>query len=680
MKRSLFLIIVGFFVAFFDVAFTYAQNTADTVLPRILYTNSERTAILGKTLGWNKVDTVLKSAVGAGGRYVTLKNLTVLASTKDGKSLLISCRAVFFNPIFNGDDSLWVIARVDTPFVNTGVFNPVTYTFGNVKVLKYFTIDNLNNFFHFTGDKMMPIGVLTPQEDRWFVSLNKNSGGVYNQWFFHGKFDGTGTIDSFYIDPTNTNTATNAAQEGYHMTNLVTSDDGNSMYTVIMDEIFSDKPRCQVMTWNPSVAAGNFSYSFGDISGAIRGAVQPVGIRPDWEIDSAFTFILRSVPNNNPPKLQFGLVYDAKGDIQLFDIHASGSISSIDGSAGNHIFRTNLPKGSDGKQLQFFTGYTGQPGNADDGKEVIAPGKGFPLGNGGDMQFSPDGNSLVFVTSRSDAVATTTESGIYILDMSSGSSGKIDSVINDPNEMERQPIFTKSVVHPYVAPPKPKYIPGIAMTDSSSLTFGVDSIIAPPGSTQPLQVTFKFLDTSASGVILKSAVLNSNNAGAFTLVSPSLPPNINVAARGSQIFTIRFTPTAEQTYTCVLEIHYADSMTSEKDSILKIPISGVGVKAKVQNGGVASSAPLSFDLSIVPNPFTSSTQITISARESGKSSLEIRDLLGKEVYATHTLSLSQGEKYNYTLDANALQLAPGTYFVIVRSEGQELTRQAIYVK
>ena len=82
----------------------------------------------------------------------------------------------------------------------------------------------------------------------------------------------------------------------------------------------------------------------------------------------------------------------------------------------------------------------------------------------------------------------------------------------------------------------------------------------------------------------------------------------------------------------------------------------------------------------MPNPFTSSTKITVTAREAGSTSVEIRDLLGKDIYSSKQMMLGVGEKFIYSLDANALHLAPGTYFVTLHSGGEELTRQVIYVK
>jgi len=655
MKRSLLIYIVVF-CSLLTVAKSYAQNTSDTVIARIAYTTSDRTAILAKTVGAAKIDTLFQSFGG-----VQLKNLAVLASTRDGKSIMIGGKATFTNPINNSPDSAWAIARIDSPFHNTGFLNIISNppSLGGAKILKTFTIDQANSLFHFVQDKMLPLGVLSPDEKSWFVTLSKTSPGNGNQWFYHGSFDGKGVIDSFYLDPTSA-VGSAAAIDGYHMTNLCTSDDGNTMITVVFDQIQDDKPRAQVFSWTPNVGGGNFPFIASVISGPIS------GLRPGWNIDSSFAFALRVVRGQNPPVCELALTPNLKGDLAFYSFRSTGSISTINPT--RTIARNVLPKGSDAKTLHFFTGITGNPSSPTDDKEVIANNNAS--GNGGDMMFSDGGDSLVFITCRSDGNATGPESGIYIYNFRDNS---VTLVQNDPLRMERQPIFAGSVIHKYIGPPPPKYIPGIAILDSSVLDFGIDSIGDPAA-----QTFFKLKDTSASQVFIKSATFTGSGAGAFSLIAPTGLP-VTVAARGFSTFVVAFTPTAAQPYSATLEIHYVDSLTSERDSILKINMSGTGVKKK-PTGGVNASTPASFDLSVVPNPFTSSTNITITAREAASTSIEVRDLLGKDIYSSKQMMLGVGEKFTYSLDANALHLAPGTYFVIVRSGGDELTRQVIYIK
>src|SRR5436305_8869932 len=130
---------------------SFAQGTGqDTILARIAYTNSDRRAILAKTIGSTKVDTLFTTSRTTR-TQVTTKNLSVLASTKDGKSLLICGKAIFTNPLNNSLDSAWAIARIDSPFTNAGGITPFPFAnppiIGGAKVLHAFTNDQMQNTF-----------------------------------------------------------------------------------------------------------------------------------------------------------------------------------------------------------------------------------------------------------------------------------------------------------------------------------------------------------------------------------------------------------------------------------------------------------------------------------------------------------------------------------------------------
>ena len=122
MKRSLVLTIIAFISIFISTQ-SFAQ--LDTTLTRVVFTNSDRTQILAKTAGSNKVDVLFQSASAPGGRFVNLKNLAILASTRDGKKLLVGGKFVYFDPTNSAPDSVWAIVRIDSPFTNTGAYIPI---------------------------------------------------------------------------------------------------------------------------------------------------------------------------------------------------------------------------------------------------------------------------------------------------------------------------------------------------------------------------------------------------------------------------------------------------------------------------------------------------------------------------------------------------------------------------
>lgn len=640
MRRSLVLITIAL-----CSILTYAESIAqDTTLARIIYTNSERTAILAKTVSVTKVDTLFQSAGS-----VQVKNLAVLASTKDGNSLLIAGKAVFLNPINNALDSAWAIARIDAPFKNTGFFNPLTLTLGGAKILQVITTTQSIDPF----TKMLPLGVLTPDEKEWYATPLKMAPGQGQQWFFHGKFDGSGTVDSVYVRGVN---ADAAAIGGYHMANLATSDDGQTMLAFVFDQcLTSDKPRAQLFRWKPTTPNGSIAF--------LADKIQTIpNFRNGGNIDTCFGFLFRVVPGQANPTAEIALAPNTTGDLTLYSFRWDAGASIALTASSQKILRSKLPN-----SLHFFTGITGSPLTPDDDKEVITPEQGAPNGNGGDMMFSPDGSSVVFVTCRGDDFATAAESGIYIYDLSKGT---VTLVENDPLKMERQPVFTKSVIHKFVPPP---YTVGTASLDKTSLDFGthVDD------GTDKTSMISTLTASNASEVIVTQATIGGADAANFSVtLSPSLPATVK--GHMTYLFPVTFAPTAVKSYTATLTIHYIDSLRkNENDSILTIQLTGSGKKPA---GGVNAKAPAAFDLSVIPNPFTQSTQITVTAEETGSTSLEVHDVLGKEIYSSRSLMLGVGEKFIYTLDANALHLSPGEYFVLVRSGGVEVSRKVIFVK
>ncbi len=643
--RSSLIILVTVICCILISAQSFAQ---DTTLARIVYTNSERTAILAKTVGVNKVDTLFTNA-----GTVQLRNLAVLASSKDGHSLLIGGKGVYINPINSALDSAWAIARLDAPFTNTGSYNPITLTLGGAKILKAFSMDENNAIFHFPNETMQPLGVLTPDESQWYVTLSKTSSGNGGQWFFHGNFNGSGAVDSFYVDPANPAISDASAKAGYHMSNLAVSDDGLTMLAFVFDQcITSDKPRAQLFRWKPSTTGGDFPF-LADVIHTVP------NFRNGGNPDTAFGFAFRVIPNQANPTAEIAFAPNTTGDLVMYSFrwNAGSSIALVPTS--RKIIRSKLP-GS----LHFFAGRGTTPSD----NEVHVPQLGYPDGNGGDMMFSPGGDSVVFVTSRGDDFATPAESGIYIYDISKGT---VTLVENDPLKMERQPIFTKSIVHKFVPPP---YIVGTASLDKTSIDFGthVDD------GTDNATVIATLTTNNASEVIITQATLGGTDAANFSVtLNPPLPATVK--GQKTYTFPITFAPTAAKSYTATFTIHYVDSLRkNENDSILTIQLSGIGKKPL--GGGVEAKTPAAFDLTVIPNPFTQLMQITVTAQQSGSTSLEVRDLLGKEVYSSRSLSLGVGEKFTYTLDANSLHLAPGAYFVLVRSGGEEVSRKVIYVK
>jgi hypothetical protein len=94
---------------------------------------------------------------------------------------------------------------------------------------------------------------------------------------------------------------------------------------------------------------------------------------------------------------------------------------------------------------------------------------------------------------------------------------------------------------------------------------------------------------------------------------------------------------------------------------------------------VEISIPKIFTLSQnYPNPFNSSTTITFTLAEDGRTSLKVFDLLGKEVATLVDAELSTGVFYEYQFDAP--RLASGPYFYRLESGKHHLVRKLLMMK
>jgi len=88
--------------------------------------------------------------------------------------------------------------------------------------------------------------------------------------------------------------------------------------------------------------------------------------------------------------------------------------------------------------------------------------------------------------------------------------------------------------------------------------------------------------------------------------------------------------------------------------------------------------PTGFTLSDnYPNPFNPSTNINFSIPNSGKVSLKVFDIIGREVAV---LAEEQRTAGNYSVTFNPGNLSSGVYFCILSFEGKQLTRKMIYLK
>ncbi len=603
---------------------------------RIAYTNSDRTMILAKTLG-GKLDTLIKSSP-----TITLSHLAVLASSGDGKSLLIGVRVKFrFN---QKDDSIEGFVRANYPFTfkANDFINPLTspITFGPFTLLKRISNDEIL--------KPLPLGTLVPNEQEWYGTWTKEAYGNTNVWFYHGKFDGTGTVDSISL------TGSQQTQASYHMTNFAISEDGLNMFVAISDKISQDKPRVQFITWKPSITGSGVALQTVDLTPGIA------TFRPTWNVDSSFGFSLRTIPGGgNFPKVEIGLIPNTKRDLEYYSFRVQGTVinSLTDESRG--VPHSALPD-----TLHMFTGQTGNPTTPEDDKEVITPQQGGPLGNGGDIMFSSTGDSVVFITCDKSDYPSPIYSSIWIYDLANRKSYFVQ---NDLTKMERQPIFMGKVRK--LAPP-PTYVAGTANFLQTNFDFG--SVYTDSTGTKSTDLS----TNSSHPVVIVSAAITGTGASSFSLVgAPALPHTVN--GNASQTYTVAFAPKSEATFDAQLVLHYKDSLQKD-DSTQTINLHGVGIKRTI--GSVNPTAEKFFSMTLSPNPFNTSTDIRVNTIKTGAISLELVNISGTSIYKSEVRTISSGEEASFHLDATSLNLAQGSYYLLLHTPDGDVMRKAMIVK
>jgi hypothetical protein len=97
-------------------------------------------------------------------------------------------------------------------------------------------------------------------------------------------------------------------------------------------------------------------------------------------------------------------------------------------------------------------------------------------------------------------------------------------------------------------------------------------------------------------------------------------------------------------------------------------------------GQVEPSAPSDFSLSQnFPNPFNPSTSITFSVPRTGHVSLKVFGLLGNEVAALISGSLSAGV-HTYQFSASEFRLSSGMYFYRLEADGRTIVRKMMLLQ
>jgi hypothetical protein len=556
-----------------------------------------------------------------------VSNLAVLGSTRNGKSLLVGGRFRFPNPTNFLPDSAFAIIRLDSPFVFTAPQLPLLKS----SILKIIYLNSV---------RPLPLAVITDDEKQWYATWVSSAPGAPEFWLYHGNMDGTGTVDSVSIPNNNSH-----LQSDYHMSNLATTPDGGQMYCVIVDRLSNaiSFPRYQLVKFEPHPSGASSVFGIKEFTSAVKPLFN------SGNPDSSFGFAMRIVPNSNPLMGQMIMSSNDNNDLSLVSFRADVG-APIALTAGTQIPRSILPD-----TVDFFAGYGG---------DVIATSS--QRGNGGDMMFIGRSDSLIFTThEREDDIHKRGVcSGVWLYDMNGGGSAQL--IYNDPNKQEVQPIWVPTP--PVVIPPVK---PGYVTLGTQSLDFGTHDF------TKDTILHITVTNTSSKNVMLDDVTISGTDATDFTIAGSSKGGSKPwaLAVGDSNVFSIAFTATSPaRTEHATLTAYFAGSPDSTRTATL------TGVSHKPTGGYVQPTAEQMLSLTVSPNPTHSSTVVAYTARVTASAQIEIRDVLGRMIYATTPEKLGAGESRQFHFDAKALKLSDGVYYLTAKIGGDHFTREIVVAK
>jgi len=486
--------------------------------------------------------------------------------------------------------------------------------------------------------------VLNSSGTDWYATFHKLNGSPFRM--YHGKFNGAGIVDSVdLVGDAN-------PVSGYQMTNIEVSPDGQWVVWGVMDNLAGDfdQKRMKIHRWRPFEPEHLTWLQSSDISGTLTNIAS--GIQ---DIDSAFGCLLRinTDPNINPPEAQIAFSNNKNGNFELYNFRyqVTGNLQLT--ASGN-----NLPVSCIPDSLNLFCGLNDKgAGSALDDREVLEYAR--RENNGGDVMFTPDGKSVIFIVhDAGNRAQTAKKTGLW---MYTFGESQATFLYNDPLKKERQPIYfgTKKYVEP---PPPPS---GTLVITPTELNFDTTEV----GKSKELTVTVS--NPSDYSVYVSSAEPSGSSDYMISGVNPLFVIPDSLKGKASVVLTIKFSPTVEGHLTAALKFNY-------KDSSKVVVFHGEGYKKP--SGGVVDN-PTKFSLTISPNPFRTSTHINLSSPEDVSYTVKLTDVLGRNINMEPVVyNYFRAPGPDYDINAEQLGLTAGTYYLTVSGGGETVTRQLILTK
>jgi hypothetical protein len=621
---------------------SYAQNTADSTIIAFVTADTSGKSWDART----KILTYQQFAAGpkvviestpAGPNAVKVSHLSALAVAPDGKSMLIGGKLNFTNAIDATKDSIQGFFRINLPFKWNDTLVSNRQRIRGVQVLQECFVNGINPY---------PLGVLRTigNELHWYATFHKLNGNPFR--VYHGKFTGLGIVDSVdLVGDAN-------PVSGYQMTNIDVSPDGQWVVWGVMDNLAGDfdQKRMKIHRWRPFEPSHDTWLQSSDISGTLT--TLAAGIQ---DIDSAFGCLLRisTDPTINPPEAQIAFSNNKNGDFEMYKFRYQVTGNLALSPSGNNIPMSCIPD-----SVNFFCGLNNAgAGSALDDREVLEYAR--RENNGGDIMFTPDGKSVIFIVhDDGDRAQTGKKTGLW---MYTFGESQATFLYNDPLKKERQPIYFGT--RAYVEPPPPPS--GTIVISPPELNFDTTEV----GTSKLMTVTVS--NPSDHSVYVKSVEPSGSDDYSIVGAVPIFIVPDSLKGKSSVVFTIKFSPTTESHLMAMVKINY-------KDSSKTVIFHGTGYKKP--SGGVVDN-PTKFSLSISPNPFRSSTHVSISSPEEIGYTVKLNDALGRNI-AIDPLPYSyfRGGAADYEINAEALGLSAGTYYLTISGGGETVTRQLILTK
>ncbi len=574
------------------------------------------------------IDTAAVNATirGFGSTTITaVSKLSVLASTSNGKTLMIAGHFLFPNRVTSLQDSADAIIKLDSPFV-LRTLSDLAVKFNVLKRISP-TVSSVNF--------SIPLGAIASNDLDWYATWTGSQVGSPFLWFYHGLLTENDDGTAMHLDSVEYPTdASHQIQEDFHMTNLAISPGGNVMIGVVVDQLRNEinGPDFHAIRWEPHPPGPTQVFRTTSFLSNITAKFNLAITRRDFN----FGLGIRAKDNDVAEVI---LAKDSLSDLLTMTYRYNDAQVLL--ADGTLIPRSMVPTSE-----YFFDGLN---------SEVVSTAR--QRGNGGDIMFLGNSDSIIFVTHSALDDGDLSKSKLRIGSVSSGSS---QVLWGDGKRQPLHPVWMQGVP---AAPPKHEYIAlSTAQIDFGTVLFGKNS-----------KQTITISNPSDSDVRVDSVKVTVGDAVHFTFTTAPVTP-FNLAKGATGAVTITFAPTTKVgVHTATLTVYFG----GHKDSLRTVTLTGNG--KDTAHVGVEPTRAIN-SLSITPNPTRNSTTITLQASRASLAQLEVRDLLGRVVYSVEPRVIAAGNTLAVQFDAKSLGLPNGVYYLSAHIGAEQITRQLVVVR